>query len=68
LKSLQCLFGEPTSGDLSTFREQASKLKSFAANKGLLVSGGLTNFGSEKGIDKDGGTMGADALMCLWGE
>jgi len=67
LKSLQYLFSEPTSRDLSTFREQANKLKSFAANKGLLVSGGWTNFGSEKGIDKDGGTMGADALMWLCG-
>jgi len=67
LKSLQYLFSEPTSRDLSTFREQANKLKSFAANKGLLVSGGWANFGSEKGIDKDGGTMGADALMWLCG-
>lgn len=67
LKPLRYLFSEPTAGDISLFHEQANKLKKFAANKGLLVSGGWTYFSSEKGIDKDGGTMGADALMWLCG-
>ncbi len=61
------LLGEPSVSDISSFREQANKLKRFAANKGLLVSGGWTYFGSEKGMDKDAGTMGADALMWLLG-
>ena len=67
LEPLRYLFSEPTAGDVSSFREKANKLKRFAANKDLLVSGGWRHFGSEKGIDKDGGTMGADALMWLCG-
>jgi len=67
LKPLQYLFSESTAKDISSFREQAAKLKSFATNKDLLVSGGWGHFGSEKGMDKDGGTMGADALMWLCG-
>ena len=67
LEPLGYLFSEPTSVNLSSFRQQANKLKRFAANKDLLLCGGWTNFGSEKGIDKDGGTMGVDALMWLCG-
>jgi hypothetical protein len=67
LEPLRYLFSQPTAGDISLFREQANKLKRFAVNKELLVSGGWRYFGSEKGIDKDGGTMGADALMWLCG-
>ena len=67
LEPLRYLFSEPTSVNLSSFRQQANKLKRFAANKGLLLCGGWTYFGSEKGMDKDGGTMGADALMWLCG-
>ena len=66
-EALWYLFCEPTADDISAFRERANKLKSFAANKDLLVSGGEGSFGSEKGIDTDGGTMGADALMWLCG-
>lgn len=61
------LFSEPTASDISYFREKANKLKKFAAKKSLLVSGGWTYLDSEKGIDKDGGTMGADALLWLCG-
>jgi len=67
LEAVRYLFHQPIGHDVSAFREQANKLKSFAANKGLLVSGGWTYFGSEKGIDRHGGTMGADALMWLCG-
>jgi len=67
LEPLGYLLGEPPAGDISSFCEQANKLKRFAANKGLLVSGGWTYFGSEKGMDEDAGTMGADALMWLLG-
>lgn len=67
LESLRYLFKEPTADDILAFRERANKLKKFAFNKGLLVSGGWRNSGVEKGIDKDGGTMGADALMWLCG-
>jgi hypothetical protein len=67
LEPLRHLFSEPSAEDVSSFREKANKLKRFAAEKGLLVSGGWRYFGSEKGIDKDGGTMGADALMWLFG-
>jgi len=67
LEPLRYLLGEPSVSDISSFREQANKLKRFAAKKGLLVSGGWTYLGSEKGMDKDAGTMGADALMWLLG-
>ncbi len=67
LEALRYLFNEPTADDISAFREQAKKLKGFAADKRLLVSGGWTYLGSEKGMDKDAGTMGADALMWLCG-
>ncbi|MBA7535895.1 hypothetical protein ES705_28154 [subsurface metagenome] len=65
LEPLRYLLGEPSASDISSFHEQANKLKRFAAKKGLLVSGGWTYLGSEKGMDKDAGTMGADALMWL---
>jgi len=67
LKSLYYLLSEPAANDIYTFQEKANRLKKFAANKGLLVSGGWGYVGSEKGIDKDGGTMGADALLWLCG-
>lgn len=68
LEPLRYLFGEPTASDISTFRERANKLKRFADQKGLLVSGGWRfSFALEKGIDRDGGTMGADALLWLCG-
>jgi len=68
LEPLRYLFSKPTADDISIFREQANKLKKFATRKGLLVSGGWRfSFGSEKGIDRDGGTMGADALLWLCG-
>ena len=67
LEKFRFLLGEPTSDDISDFRRQAKKLKKFAEEKGLLISGGWKSYCPEKGIDKDGGTMGADALMWLCG-
>jgi len=67
LDSLRYLFSEPTADDISSFREKANKLKRFASDKDLLVSGGWTYLGSEKGMNEDAGTMGADALMWLCG-
>jgi len=67
LKPLRYLFSQPTANDISAFREQANTLEKFAVNRGLLVSGGWRNSSVEKGIDKDGGTMGADAVMWLCG-
>jgi len=67
LKRLKFLLAEPTAEDISDFRSQSKELKKFAIEKGLLLSGGWRSSGPEKGIDKDGGTMGADALMWLCG-
>lgn len=68
LEPLGYLFSEPTDDDISSFREKVNKLKRFAARKGLLVSGGWRfSFALEKGIDRDGGVMGADALFWLCG-
>ncbi len=67
LEPLRYLFAKPVADDISAFRQKVSKLKRYAVNKGLLVSGGWTYLGSEKGIDMDGGTMGADAMMWLYG-
>jgi len=67
LESLKYLFAEPTREDILSFRGQAKKIKNFAWQKKLLVCGGWRNKGPEKGIDKDGGVMGADALMWLCG-
>ena len=68
LEPLRYLFNPPTKEDISLFRQQAKVLKDFASQKGLLVSGGWRfSFASEKGIDRDGGTMGADALFWLCG-
>ncbi len=67
IKSLDYLFSEPTKEDILNFKEKAKELKKLAQSKSLLVSGGWTSTGSEKGIDTDGGTMGADALMWLCG-
>ena len=67
LESLVYLFAEPSEEDIIAFRQHAESLKRFASEKGLLVSGGWRSRGPEKGIDKDGGVMGADALMWLCG-
>ena len=67
LKILKFLFGEPIPEDIANFRSQSKRLKKVAEEKGLLVSGGWQSTCPEKGIDKDGGTMGADALMWLCG-
>ncbi len=68
LKPLRYLFREPSAEDISSFREKANKLKRFAANKGLLVSGGWGTAGnSQKGIDIDGGTANVDTVMWLCG-
>ncbi len=67
LEALKFLFAEPTSKDIFNFRNKSKKLKEFAQKKGLLVSGGWRSSGPEKGIDEDGGTMGADALLWLCG-
>ena len=67
LKSLDYLFSEPTKDDILNFREKAKKLKRLAQNRGLLVSGGWRSDGPEMEINRDAGTMGADALMWLCG-
>ncbi len=67
LEPFRYLLAESTADDISAFHEQASKYKRFAADKGLLVSGGQEVFAPNKGIDIDGGTMGADALIWLCG-
>jgi len=67
LESLNFLFAGPTKEDIANFRSQSKRLKKVAEEKGLLVSGGWQSTCPEKGIDKDGGTMGADALMWLCG-
>jgi len=67
LKSLYYLFSEPTKEDISDFRAKAKKLKKFAQNKDLLVSGGWRSDGPEMEINRDAGIMGADALMWLCG-
>ena len=67
LESLKFLLAEPTAEDISNFRNKSKRLKEFAKEKGLLVSGGWRSSGTEKGIDEDGGTMGADSLMWLCG-
>lgn len=67
IKSLDYLFSEPTKDDILNFREKAKKLKRLAQNRGLLVSGGWRSDGPEMGINRDAGTMGADALMWLCG-
>ncbi|MFH2068597.1 MAG: uroporphyrinogen decarboxylase family protein [Candidatus Omnitrophota bacterium] len=67
LKSLKFLFGKPTPEDIANFRNKSKRLKKLAGKKGLLVSGGWQSTCPEKGIDREGGTMGADALMWLCG-
>lgn len=68
LKSLPFLLSQPTEEDISTFREQADRLKKLATAKGLLVSGGWGTAGSsQKGINIDGGTANVDAVMWLCG-
>jgi len=67
LEAIRFLFAEPTSEDIFNFRNKSKKLKEFAQEKGLLVSGGWRSRSPEKGIDRDGGTMGADALSWLCG-
>ena len=67
LKRLKFLLAEPTAEDISDFRSQSKELKKFAKEKGLLLSGGWGSSNPGKGIDADGGTMGADALMWLCG-
>lgn len=67
LEALRHLFSQPTVDDVVVFRKQANELKRFAGKKDLLVSGGWISSGSEKGMDQDAGTMGADALMWLCG-
>ena len=67
LKSLDYLFSEPTKDDILNFREKVKKLKRLAQNRGLLVSGGWRSDGPEMEINRDAGTMGADALMWLCG-
>ncbi len=66
LKPLRYLFSEPTADDIATFRKEASRLKRFAANKGLLVSGGCKHFALEKEIN-EAETVGGDALLWLCG-
>ncbi len=67
LEAFRYLLAEPTADDIAVFHEQARTHKRFAADKGLVVSGGWENFGLKKGIDWNGGTMGADALFWLCG-
>ena len=67
LEPFRYLLAEPTADNISTFREQARKYRRFAANKGLLVQGGWNGYDPNKGIDRDGGVMGADALLWLCG-
>lgn len=67
LKSVRFLFDEPTIEDISNFRNQSKRTKAFAKKKGLLISGGWKSIYIQKGIDADGGVMGADALMWLCG-
>ncbi len=45
------LFSEPTKDDILIFREKVKKLKKFAQNKGLLLSGGWRSDGPEMGIN-----------------
>jgi uroporphyrinogen-III decarboxylase len=66
LEPLRCLFAEPSAEDISSFHQKAKNLKRFAADKGLLVSGGWVYSTPEK-LNRDAGTMGADALMWLCG-
>ena len=71
LEKFKFLLAEPTSDDIANFRSKSKRLKKVARENGLLVSGGWrsgTSGGApEKGIDEDGGTMGADALSWLCG-
>jgi len=72
LESLRFLFAEPTNEDIVNFREKSNQLKKFASKKGLLISGGWRSgtpekCAPEKGINRDGGMMGADALLWLCG-
>ncbi len=68
LEPLRCLFAEPSAEDISSFHQKAKDLKRFATDKGLLVSGGWVYSTPEK-LNRDAGTMGADALInvALWG-
>lgn len=65
LEALRFLFAEPTRGDIISFRAKAKKLKRFASEKGLLISGGWRS-GMGK-FNTNGGTMGGDAVMWLCG-
>jgi len=70
VKKLKFLFAEPTDEDIEEFRRKSKELKKFADGKFLLTGGWRSGSGGnapEKGIDKDGGTMGADALLWLCG-
>jgi hypothetical protein len=61
------LFYGPSSDDITLFKEESKRLKKFADEKGLLITGGWRSGAKEKGINRDGGTMGADALFWLCG-
>ena len=67
LESFCYLLARPTADDISTFHEEVSRYKRFAVDKGLLVCGGWNGYGPNKGIDRDGGVMGTDALIWLCG-
>lgn len=62
LRALRYLFQPPTEEDLQVFREEAKALKRFAADKGLLVTGGWGGWGHG-----DPGAMGVDSVMWLAG-
>ena len=67
IEKFQFLLCEPTKEDIESFREKSKRLKKFADKKGLLISGGWQSKGETKGIDTDGGTMGADILAWVFG-
>lgn len=69
--ALRYLFARSTDDDVLHFREESERLKEYAKKKDLLIAGGFTAGLSkvlrEKGMDKEGGNMGTDALMWLCG-
>lgn len=67
LGPLRFLFHEPSREDINEFRQEAKRRKDLAQTKGLLVSGGWKSRDPAKGMDRDGGVMGADALSWLCG-
>jgi hypothetical protein len=70
LAGLRHLLMPPADDDIKTFRESAMRYREYAAQKGLLFSGGwrdypdndISTFGNQSG-----GTVGVDALMWLCG-